>query len=146
MADTPASPQALWTKELELGLPLIDGQHRKLVGHLQDLERAVDLGRPMSEVAQCIEFLREYTEEHFHTEERFLAEKRYPELDRHRTQHEAFKANVAKAAQAVQTRLAAEQSVALIRSMVVHWYIDHIRGTDMGYVTYLRDNGLLKKR
>lgn len=145
MADASAAPKSLWTKDLELGLPLIDGQHRKLVGHLQDLERATRLGRPMSEVTQCIEFLTAYTAEHFHTEERFLSERRYPGLEEHKAQHATFKANVAKAAQAVQTRLAEEQSVKLIQSMVVHWYLDHIRGTDQDYVTYLRDRGLLKQ-
>jgi hemerythrin-like metal-binding protein len=140
-----AAPKTLWTKDLELGLPLIDGQHRKLVGHLQNLDRAVEQGRPMSEVADCIAFLLEYTEEHFHTEERYLTEKRYPDLEAHRQQHQAFRANVSKAARAVQTRLAAAQSVQLVQSMVVHWYLDHIRGTDQQYVTYLRSKGLLKE-
>jgi len=144
MADAATPPKPLWTKELELGIPLIDGQHRKLVAHLQDLDRAVHQGRPMSEVSECIDFLTEYTAEHFHTEERFLADKRYPDLEAHKQQHAAFKANVAKAARAVQTRLAAEQSVKLVQSMVVHWYLDHIRGTDQKYAIYLRDKGLLK--
>lgn len=144
MAKSTAEPRSLWTKDLELGLPLIDGQHRKLVEHLQDLDRAVQQGRPMAEVAQCIDFLVEYTEEHFHTEEHFLTGKRYPDLEAHRQQHALFKANVTKASRAVQVSLAAEQSVALIQSMVVHWYLDHIRGTDQQYVTYLRGKGLIK--
>ena len=144
MATSAAAPRSLWTKDLELGMPLIDGQHRKLVGHLEDLERAVQLGRPMAEVAQCVEFLTEYTEEHFHTEERFLRQNLYPDLEAHQGQHQAFRANVAKASRAVQIRLAADQSVQLIQSMVVHWYVQHIKGTDQQYVAYLRDKGLIR--
>ena len=98
----------------------------------------------MGEVGQCIDFLQQYTNEHFHTEERFLAESRYPGLEDHKELHQTFQANVAKANRAVQTRLAAEQSVKLIRSMVVRWYVDHIKGTDKEYAAYLRDKGLLK--
>ncbi|MFC1526098.1 bacteriohemerythrin [Candidatus Latescibacterota bacterium] len=144
MTDQPAAPVTVWVRQLELGIPLIDGQHRKLVEHLDDLNRAVTAGRPMGEVSQCIDFLLQYTEEHFHTEEQFLAEKHYPGLEDHRKLHQTFRANVAKARRAVETRLEQKQSVDLVRSMVIHWYVEHIKGTDQQYATYLREKGLLK--
>ena len=48
-----------------------------------------------------------------------------------------FRANIDKVRRAVQTRLAMEQSVKVIRSILVHWLVEHIKGTDLLWSTYL---------
>lgn len=135
----PARPP-LWSAALELHIPIIDGQHRRLVAHLQDLQAAIDAGRPRHEVVECLGFLRQYTEEHFRTEERFLEAHQFPALAQHRQLHAAFRANVDKAMRAVDSRLTLEQSVLLVKSMLVHWYLEHIQGADMQYADHLRNH------
>ena len=59
MTDQTDAPKSSWKDSYDLGLPVIDGQHRKLVEHLDELNRAVEAGRPMHEVAECIHFLQQ---------------------------------------------------------------------------------------
>ena len=145
MTDQTEAPKPLWKDSYELGLPVIDGQHRKLVEYLDNLNRAIHAGRPNHEVVQCVHFLQQYTDEHFHSEEKFLADRRVPGLEDHKRLHQAFRSNVDRVKQAVETNLAMDQSVQLIRSILVHWILEHITGTDKLYAFYLRAGGEMKR-
>jgi len=144
-AGSAAQPETLWTPDLELGIPLIDGQHRKLVEHLGRLRQSVEAGRPSREASECVDFLSQYTEEHFQTEERFMAKHYYPQLAEHQRLHEVFRSTVARAERAITTRLEFAQVIQLVQSMLVNWFIEHIKGTDQLYVNNLRERGLIKK-
>ena len=141
MTDETVSPGAtasLWTPDLELGIPLIDGQHRKLVDHLSAVRAAIASGKPTREVLQAMAFLEDYTAEHFHTEERYMSQHRYPDIEKHREAHVAFRANVARAVQAVDRRQGRGDAVDLVQRMLISWYVRHIRGTDQKYVDHVK--------
>ena len=141
MADNQPSPVPtgpLWTPDLQLGIPLIDGQHRRLVEQLAAVRDAVAAGRGAREVLQAIAFLEEYTTEHFHTEERYMAGHRYPGLERHRAIHAAFRSNVHRAVLAVEKWRGTGPAAELVERMLVHWYLRHIRGTDQKYAAHVK--------
>jgi len=76
-----------WTPEYELGIPIIDEQHRGIVTTINSLHYAIyhNLGDHM--ILPVVGMINEYTRIHFEVEEKILSECAYPDLDRHRSLH-----------------------------------------------------------
>ena len=132
----------LWTPDLELGIPLIDGQHKKLVQQLEEVFVAVKTRRPARLVQEALVFLDQYTQEHFHSEERFMAEHGYPGVEDHKAAHQHFRDQVTKAGKYVAVNPHSEKTLQLVQSMLVNWYIQHIKGTDQQYAKYVKNRRL----
>ena len=127
----------IWSSEYELGIPLIDGQHKRLIEQLDALMKALKSLRTERVVRKCMEFLDTYTDDHFHTEERLLREHGYPHLDAHLEAHKYFRETVLKARDFIQANPRSDKSVQLVQSLLVNWFVKHIRGTDQEYVALL---------
>ena len=141
MSDEKETPR-LWSPNLALGIPLIDGQHRNLVERLEGLLRALQSDRPEHDLRQCLDFVDRYTHEHFHTEERFMAMHSFPGLGAHQKQHREFQATVVKARRFIESNPRSDQSAQLVRSLLVNWYLHHIRGADQEYASFFRGKDL----
>ena len=135
--------QALWSDDLELGIPLIDGQHRNLVARLESLLEALGTRRPESTVRQWLLFVDSYAREHFHTEERFMKEHGFPGLEAHAELHRHFGQTVVKAQKFIRANPGSEKSLQLVKSVLANWYIQHIKGTDQEYAIYFRNRGIV---
>ena len=131
----------LWDPALESGIPLIDGQHRRLVDNLEDILSAT--GDTQAVMSQCLHFLIKYTHEHFQTEERLMAKHRFPGLSEHAKAHAAFRESMAKAVKLIANTPDPEESTKLIKSMMVNWYVKHITGMDQKYSEYFHKQGLV---
>jgi hemerythrin-like metal-binding protein len=77
----------------------------------------------------------EYACEHFALEEALMAQARYPELVRHKAEHDKLTAEVAKLMQDVESgkTVLSMKLLQFLRS----WLQDHIMGCDKKYVSYL---------
>ena len=49
-----------WTQDLNLGIEIIDSQHRRIVDYINDLTHAI-IAENQAEVADVLERLRDYT-------------------------------------------------------------------------------------
>ena len=134
---------SLWTPDLELGVPIIDGQHKNLILRIQALLAALQSKRTMSALRECVRFLEQYTNEHFHTEERFIAEHGFPDAESHKKTHDHFRDNIAKAGAFIQANPGSEKSLQLVKSLLVNWYVQHIKGIDRKYIEYFRAKGVI---
>jgi hemerythrin len=139
-AEEPAR-QALWSDDLKLSIPLIDGQHRNLVARLESLLEALGSRRPASALRESLHFLDSYAREHFHTEERFMKEHGFPGLEAHAGLHRHFRETVHKAEEFIRANPDSEKSLRLVKSVLANWYVQHIRGTDQEYAIYCRNKG-----
>lgn len=74
-----------WKEVYSVGSNLLDTQHRQLIDLVNDLDGDVDLGEVLAGLCH-------YGEAHFRDEEALMAAAEYPEIDRHRSQHKAFRA------------------------------------------------------
>ena len=132
---------AIWSEEYELGIPLIDGQHKKLIEQLGGLLKALKTRRKERSVRESLEFLDTYTNDHFHTEERLLREQGYPDLEAHLEAHKYFRDTVVKAKNFIRANPDSEKSVQLVQSLLINWFVRHIKGTDQDYVAMLKKQG-----
>jgi hemerythrin len=132
---------AVWSEAYELGIPLIDGQHKKLIEQLGSLLKALKTRRKERSVRESLEFLDTYTNDHFYTEERLLREQGYPDLEAHLEAHKYFRDTVVKAKNFIRVNPDSEKSVQLVQSLLINWFVKHIKGTDQDYVALLKKQG-----
>jgi len=81
-----------WTDDLAIGIDEIDRQHRELYVVVAALHDAMRANQP-HRAEKVVRFLDRYILEHFATEERLMAAKRYPGLQEHRALHDVFAAD-----------------------------------------------------
>ena len=123
-----------WSEDLSVGCKEIDTQHRALFALAAQLEAALDEDRQI--VNKVIRELNSYYHEHFTTEERWMAQHRFPALAEHILEHEAF---VEKLLHFELEHLAGNEDIAQeILDYLTIWLREHILGYDMHYAVYIR--------
>ena len=129
-----------FTKELETGNALIDQEHRELIDAVNRLLEACGKGQGRAEVAQTAQFLQSYTVKHFQDEERLQIQFRYPEYERHRGYHEAFKKTVAELMRKLNEEGPTIVLVGEVNTTLAGWLINHIKKEDKKLAAYLQQH------
>jgi hemerythrin len=80
-----------WDDSLSVGIRLIDDQHKMMIQRIREVSSAVEKSQDMGNIVKTLDFMVEYTNFHFSTEEKHMKETNYPGLEFHRKQHEEFK-------------------------------------------------------
>jgi len=130
-----------WTDKLSVGVSVLDEDHKRLVGMLNQLFDAMQAGRGKDTLGRILGELIDYTKVHFAREEKFFAQTRYPDAATHKQQHDALTGQVLE----VQRKYAAGPSAALsvdTLQFLKGWLVKHIQGTDQKYRTHLNANGI----
>lgn len=126
---------AIWSSRFETGIALIDDQHRSLFEALNRLAESFREGAAQEQARQSLDFLADYTKEHFQAEERFMRELGYPQLDLHMDQHAEMLQVIAD----LQTRQANGASLTMeVTILMVSWLKEHIHDSDLDYVDFLK--------
>ena len=128
-----------WTDKLNLGVQLVDEQHRMLCSYINDLYSAMKHNSAKDELATIMQHLREYTASHFSTEEQLFEHSAYPHTREHKDVHRRFVAKLEEFESQIKngTTTVSMDLLAFLKD----WLINHIQGTDPGYVSYLKGHG-----
>jgi len=125
-----------WSDELNTGVPEMDAQHRKLVEILNRFYDAVEKGEREEAIGELLKGAEEYTVFHFESEERFMEEIGFPELEAHRRAHQNLVNEVRSAKEKyAQGDTKAARSLA---AFLLSWLYTHIAKTDRKYGDYYR--------
>jgi hemerythrin len=120
--------------ELTLTIPVVDYQHEKILHFIENLKHRTAT-RP--EVIQAID---DYTGRHFVVEEELMAAQAYPDIDRHKAEHEFFKGKIAGLLDAMgQDEIAGSKAIA---EYMEAWLVNHIRTTDKPMAAFLKQRGI----
>lgn len=87
-----------------------------------------------------LNYLANYTVEHFQTEEKHMVANKYPKYDEHKAIHDAFVGEVTHLIDDFNTRSAKVDLVINLNGKVVKWLISHIMGTDKELGTFLKSS------
>ncbi|MCG7908078.1 MAG: bacteriohemerythrin, partial [Candidatus Thiodiazotropha taylori] len=79
----------VWTKELETGIEVIDGQHERIVDYINKLHDA-RLNNDLSAIGDIIAATVDYTMSHFSFEEALIEDAGYEFVRPHKKVHELF--------------------------------------------------------
>lgn len=134
--------EIVWTDNLSVGIGLIDEQHKLLIKHLNDLKLALASTKGPAHVASTLDFLIEYTNFHFGTEEKHMAANNYPEIDFHKSKHAEFKKNLKNMEEDLQEEGATQNLADEMDALLVNWLIQHIQSVDVAFGKYLMNKGI----
>ena len=125
-----------WSPAWSVGHAELDEQHQMLLEIYNRFDAAAARGKGSREVGRLLKALVEYTELHFATEERILAEEGFTGLERHKALHgqmiaklEGFRADLA----------AGRRFTADFRKFLGYWWQSHILEHDKDYARELFD-------
>ena len=129
-----------WSANLSVDIKLIDEQHKKLVGMINELHKAMKLKKSNSAMGAILDRLVDYTASHFATEEKLFAQFGYPEEKAHVELHRKLVAQVVD----IQKKFKAGDAMLSMELMTFlkEWLVKHIQGTDKKYSSFLREHGV----
>jgi hemerythrin len=130
-------PDLSWKSKYELGIPMMDEQHKRLFFLLTQLRQSVTgrLGR--EQVDTILQSLIVQTAEHLHTEEVLMTQMGFPDLPAHKTAHEKLLSGL----HGLDLRFKeGDASMALlVTTFLGGWLRTHIALEDRAYATFLEN-------
>jgi hemerythrin-like metal-binding protein len=123
----------VWSPDYELGIPIVDEQHRGIVSTINSLyygmqnKQGEDLLRPV------ISMINNYTRTHFEIEEDFLQKCKFPGLKGHQGLHNELVKKLAK----FETDSLLHKDPLEFLDFLKEWWIDHICVKDKVFLEYL---------
>lgn len=115
-----------FTDSLAVGLDNIDDQHKVLFEKVNTLLEACSAGQGKTVILDTLEFLRDYTKEHFGDEEKYMLSINYPEYDNQKKLHTTFINELEKINDEYNESGNKLLLTLSINSMVVKWLTNHI--------------------
>lgn len=79
-----------WTEKYALNVQALDNQHRTLFATTNELNDALSYGDGAAAVDPVLQKLVDYALSHFAAEEALMKKHRFPDLAKHRAEHEDF--------------------------------------------------------
>lgn len=127
-----------WRRQLSVGQPSIDEDHKHLIGYLNELDTALNARTfYAARVAQILVKLLEYTRDHFGREEKIMQLVQYPKIDDHVRQHrEAVK--MLGDLSNVFAQDPTHQNAERIYNFTANWLVNHIIMQDTQLTPYVR--------
>ncbi len=125
-----------WLPEYDLGIPVIDEQHRRIVDYINDLERANELGNS-GYITFVLQGLVDYTLTHFQFEEGLQERVGYRYAKAHKHAHAIF---IKRIASFRERHKGGEDVTKELLFMLQTWLANHIKGDDRDYGELVRKN------
>ncbi|MFX1484594.1 MAG: bacteriohemerythrin [Promethearchaeota archaeon] len=134
-----------WDDSLSVGVNLIDEQHKMLIKRIKDLSDAVNSGMGAVEIGKTLDFMIDYTDFHFSTEEKHMTTLGYPGYDNHKEQHENFKLTLKDMITEFKEEGATAQLSYWVNDYLINWLVKHIKSIDTKLGEFLRETGVAEK-
>ena len=134
-------PLMTWNEKLSVGVKLLDDDHKKLVGMVNQLYDGVQSGHGKESLGSILDGLIDYTKTHFAHEEQYFAKTGYHDSTAHKKEHDDFSRQVLE----VQKKYKAGVSSVLsleVMNFLKNWLVTHIQGSDQKYGPYLNSKGI----
>lgn len=122
-----------WKPEYNLGIPIIDEQHRGIVTTINSFYFGMQNNHGANLLRPVIGMIKEYTRIHFEIEEDFLRKYKYPGLERHHELHYDLIQELTKVGKESLLSQDPDKFMKFLRK----WWIDHICEEDRLFLDYL---------
>jgi hemerythrin-like metal-binding protein len=132
-------PYIDWTKDLELGIPVIDRDHKVLVSIINQVANALGNNEERAVLGSALSSLSEYTDYHFAREEKLQEVAGYDGVEGHRQRHRELEDQVRQISSRYREDMQsvkADEVLAFLKT----WLIDHILKHDLAYRDSCLDN------
>lgn len=130
--------KAIWSDDLSVGFKAIDDQHKTLVNIINKFETSMLEGAGRDVTLDVLKFLEVYTKIHFTTEEKYMQEYKYPNIEQHQSQHKEFIDYIQKI-KSIFSQNITHKDMIKFHNKILDWYIEHICKTDKFLGKFLKD-------
>jgi hemerythrin-like metal-binding protein len=127
-----------WSPQFELGLEIIDIQHKQLFNMINELNIAIEYNQHNALILPIILRLQEYANSHFKAEEEIFSKYGYPDRAGHEADHSKFIESVKYIRR--QCELIDSPMSAKVRDFLFAWLANHIMTKDMEYKSFINKN------
>jgi len=131
-----------WVDQYNVGIKLIDGDHKKLVGLLNQVINAAHHYMGDDYVKSIIKELIDYTKYHFEREEELMKDNGYPDLVNHQKQHSVMVNQIEEFSSKIDNSGCEEKVCMEIYQYLRQWLLNHITHTDKELGKYLISKGV----
>ncbi|MEJ2426405.1 MAG: bacteriohemerythrin [Candidatus Thiodiazotropha sp.] len=126
----------VWTDDLNTGIDVIDGQHKRIVEYINKLHDARQQNDPTG-IGEIIAATVDYTVSHFTFEETLIEDAGYEFVRPHKKVHELFIRRIGE----FKERFDKGEDVAEeLNDLLARWLFNHIRNDDAAYVQAVKSN------
>jgi len=130
--------QIVWSKDFEVGNPEIDSQHFDLFKNSVKLLNSINKNVSKKDIAKLIEFIGDYTNTHFTTEEDYLKVNNYPFLERQKRQHINFTRSFKMLKEEIDSgTMSKTYNMFRIQILLIDWIVTHVLKEDQHYGKYI---------
>lgn len=126
-----------WDESLDIGVDLIDSQHRRIMDYVNDLHDSIQ-NSDVELVYEVMERLKDYTFDHFAFEEQLMEKAGYPLLEPHVQVHQRFCSRVDELNDQLKEGKDPFGVARKTRTELSRWLIEHIKHEDQNYAALVR--------
>jgi len=119
----------IWKPEYNLGIAIIDEQHRGIVAIINSLYFGTQCSYVSDILVPIIGMLRSYAQIHFQMEEYFLETINYPSLPSHRLLHQEYISKLAE----IERKSVLDKDPYQLIGFLKNWWLSHICEEDTLY-------------
>ena len=134
-------PLMTWSDSMSVGVKVLDEEHKKLVGMVNELHDGILEGHRKEALGHVLDQLVSYTKVHFTHEENLFLKTAYPDAAAHKKEHE----QLLKTAGDLQKRYK-EGATSMLSletmSFLKGWLAHHIQGDDKKYTAHFNSKGV----
>ena len=124
----------VWGEKNNIGIPIIDEQHRGLISTINSLYSYIHIGLGDQNINSILNILEHYTDVHFKTEEALMRKASYPALKDHIALHKELRDKTEKYSISADLH---EDSILLLK-FLKEWWLDHINKEDRKYEPFVK--------
>lgn len=136
----------LWKDNYELGVPVIDAQHKELFrrveSFLQVLRSEDSWTAKISKINETLEFMKRYVVEHFRDEEVYQQSIDYPGYAAHKELHNGMVNYVLEVSKQYEQSNNNEQLMQQFGGRLLAWLINHVAAEDQRIAEYAIKKGV----
>ena len=127
------------SKDMEIGVPKIDEQHKELVNRLNAVTAMGASSVSNAETQKTLDLLGEYVVKHFNDEEALQKQSGYPKYDWHNGQHKLFVGELQKLEKEFAANGHSAKFTLDMNNSIINWIVRHIKSADVEFGKYYRE-------
>ena len=125
----------VWNDNNNLGISIIDEQHRGIISTINSLHYFIQTGQEYEIIKPTMIMLDQYVDIHFKTEEALMAEANYPAFKEHIVLHKELVEKTIK----LSINSNRNNDANMILKFLREWWLGHINKEDRRYIPFLRN-------
>jgi hemerythrin len=129
-----------WDEDFSVKIKSIDEQHNKLIELINNFYENIESSSNNDNILKLIGGLKDYTQIHFATEEKYMLRHNYSDYNAHKKEHDMFVSKI----RAIEEKIRQGKLVVSfeITGFLKDWLKNHIQITDKKYSSFFIENGV----